>query len=252
VTTESRLPGTVPSERIAAFTVDRHDPELVARLLVVPDVTSAVADALDEFGVGGTVPGHRLARTAGDGAICGPVVTLRYAALGGDVSSHRAHRRGLVIGDRDLYGLAQPGDIAVMDASAARDIAVLGGLSARWAALAGLAGSVVDGAVRDTATLRDIGFPVWSAGRNPTCGRHRLEAVELNGPVSLFGQLVRPGDYIVADDDGVCVVPHQIFPAVVDHCAAGQRHEQELIALLDRATDIADVVEAVRGRRTAT
>jgi hypothetical protein len=103
VTTEShlrgRLPGTVPSERIAAFTAHRHDSALVARLLFVPDVTSSVADALDEFGVGGTVPGHQLARTAGNGAICGPAVTLRYAALGGDVSSHKAHRRGLVIGD---------------------------------------------------------------------------------------------------------------------------------------------------------
>ncbi|QFU88332.1 RraA family protein [Amycolatopsis sp. YIM 10] len=247
----SRLVGTVPIERVARFSVPRHDPALVARLLTVPDVTSAVADALDELGVGGAIPGHRLSRVAGAAAICGPAATLRYASLGGDVGSNRAERRGLVLGDRDLYGLAETGDIAVVDASAAGDFAVLGALSARWAALAGVAACVVDGTVRDTATLREVGLPIWSAGRNPACGRYRLEAVELNGPVTLSGLLVRPGDYLVADDDGVCVVPHDAFPRVVEHCLAGLSREQELVGLLGDAVNLTDLVRAVRGRQIA-
>ncbi|XVQ09383.1 RraA family protein [Spirillospora sp. CA-255316] len=248
----TRMPGIVPSGRIATRRIDRHDDDLVVRLRAVPDVTSAVADALDHLGVGAAIPGHRLARAAGTGPVCGPAVTLRYAALGGDVTAHRERRSPVITGDRDLYGLAGPGDIAVMDASACRDIAVFGGLSARWAALAGLAGCVIDGAVRDSATLRELGFPVWSTGRNPACARHRMETVELNGPVSLSGRLVRPGDYLVADDDGVCVIPHDAFPDVVEHCLAGVRAEAELVHLLNSADDVADVVHATRGRRTAT
>lgn len=244
----ARLPGVVPRNRIVSVDVPRHDRGLTERLRAVPDVASAVADALDELGVGAVVPGHRLPRTAGAGPVCGPAVTVRYALLGGDVTANRVAGRGRVLGDRDLYGLAHPGDVAVMDGSVARDIAILGGLSARWAALAGLAGIVLDGAARDSDTLREIGLGVWSTGRNPACARYRLEAVELNGPVSLFGHLVHPGDHVVADDDGVCIVPHTDLPAVVEHCVAAQRAEQELTALLENADDVTQVVAALRDR----
>jgi regulator of RNase E activity RraA len=244
----TRLPGTVPAERIVTPEIRRHPPELVERLLAIPDVISAVADALDELGTGSTVPGHRLPRAAGTAAVCGPALTLRYAVIGGDVTGNRLRGAGRVIGDRDLYGLAHPGDVAVMDGSAAPDLAILGGLSARWAALAGVAGCVLDGAVRDSTTLAEIGLPIWSAGRNPTCARYRMEAVEINGPVSLSGRLVRPGDYIVADDDGVCIVPHDDLPAVVAHCLDAARAERDLTALLTSASDVADVVAALRGR----
>jgi regulator of RNase E activity RraA len=139
-----------------------------------------------------------------------------------------------------------------MDASAAPDIAILGGLSARWAALAGVAACVLDGAVRDTATLAEIGLPIWSAGRNPTCARYRMEAVEINGPVSLSGHLVRPGDYVVADDDGVCIVPHEDLSAVVTHCLDATCAEHELTALLTAASDVTEVVAALHGRTAPT
>lgn len=243
-----RLPGTVPAERIATVSVRRHAPSLVAPLLTLPDLCSAVADTLDELGTGSVIPGHLLNRAAGGGRVCGPAITLRYVAVGGDVSANRAAGRGLLIGDRDLYGLAQPGDIAVMDASAAHDTAVLGGLSARWADLAGLAACVVDGTVRDTDTLREVGLPVWSAGRNPACGRYRIEAVELNGPVSLFGRTVRPGDYLVADDDGVCVIPHDDVPVVVERCLASARAEHELTELLASGRRLEEIVSLLRSR----
>lgn len=246
----ARLPGTVPVDRIATVSVRRHAPSLVAPLLTMADLCSVVADTLDELGIGSVIPGHLLKRAAGEGRVCGPAVTLRYVSVGGDVSANRAAGRGLLVGDRDLYGLAQPGDVAVMDASAAHGTAVLGGLSARWATLAGLAGCVVDGTVRDLDSLREVGLPVWSAGRNPACGRYRIEAVELNGPASLFGRLVRPGDYLVADDDGVCVIPHDDVPAVVERCLAANRAERELTELLDSARSVEQAVSALRGRTT--
>lgn len=245
-----RLPGTVPADRIAAVHVRRHPSPLLAPLLAMPDLCSTVADTLDELGTGSVIPGHLLNQAAGGGRVAGPAVTLRYVAVGGDVSANRAAGRGLLIGDRDLYGLAQPGDIAVMDASAAHGTAVLGGLSARWAVLAGLAGCVVDGTVRDTDTLREVGLPVWSAGRNPACGRYRIEAVELNGPVSVFGQLVRPGDYVIADGDGVCIVPHDDVPTVVERCLASAQAERELTALLTSGRSVEAVLSALRGRAT--
>ena len=73
------------------------------------------------------------------------------------MTSNRDSSRGTVFGDRDLYGLGRPGDVAVMDCSGSRSGAVMGALSARWAVKAGIAGCVVDGAIRDSASILDTG-----------------------------------------------------------------------------------------------
>ena len=63
----------------------------------------------------------------------------------------------------------------------------------------GFAGAIVNGAVRDVPAIRELDFPVWSAGVTPITGKFRMEATEINGPVRLHDIVVYPGDLIVAD-----------------------------------------------------
>ena len=83
---------------------------------------------------------------------------------------------------------------------------VWGDLATNSAINKGVAGIVVDGAVRDTADIRELKFAVWTrsvssnAGEAKGCG-------EINQPITIAGQRISPGDWIVADDDGVMVLP---------------------------------------------
>lgn len=238
----ARMTSTTPASKIASLSVPRHDTDYVSRLLAVPDTSSAVADALDELGIGFSLDSTALQPITPGSRLCGQAVTLRYVPLGADVSSNRDTGRGKVFGDRDLYGLGRRGDVAVMDCSGSLTGAVMGALSAKWAVKAGVAGCLVDGAVRDTDTIRATGLPVFRAAHNPAAARYRYEIAEMNGPVTIHGCTVTPGDYVVADSDGVCIVPFDDMPRVVEFCEAAHRAEIDFIERIDNATTLEELV----------
>jgi regulator of RNase E activity RraA len=223
---------------------------LLASLATVTDVSSAVADALDHLGCGAAIGAGILPPLRRGQRICGPAVTLRYRRLAGAVADNRVEGLGARLGDRDLYISARPGDVAVFDCPGPADTAVMGAISAHWAQLAGLAGCIVDGAVRDSVSIADSGLPVWSTGRAPQAARFRFVTESIGEPVRLSGHLVHPGDIVVADDDGVCIVPADALPEVVQICIEADRIEHELLSLLQRSDSIDDVMHAMRQRPT--
>jgi 4-hydroxy-4-methyl-2-oxoglutarate aldolase len=101
--------------------------------------------------------------------------------------------------------LAKPGDILVVDGKADQTCALMGEIMVTTCRKLGLAGIVLDGAVRDSLELRDIGFPVFSFGTNPN-GPTKNVAGRINHPVSVGGVVVNPGDFVTADADGVVVI----------------------------------------------
>ncbi len=101
--------------------------------------------------------------------------------------------------------LAQPGDVLVIDGKGDQTAALMGMLMTSIAKGLGLAGIVMDGAVRDVPELIALGFPVFSAGSNPN-GPGKVAPGRINHPISCGGIVVRPGDFIIADADGVMVV----------------------------------------------
>jgi 4-hydroxy-4-methyl-2-oxoglutarate aldolase len=109
---------------------------------------------------------------------------------------------------------AKPGDIIVITTTSPSSDGAFGELLATSLASHGVRGLVMGAGLRDTQELRDMGFPAWTAHVSAQ-GTVKETPGAVNVPVSLGGQLIRPGDAIVADDDGVCVVPRLEVPRAV-------------------------------------
>jgi 4-hydroxy-4-methyl-2-oxoglutarate aldolase len=103
---------------------------------------------------------------------------------------------------------AAPGSVLVV-AAGDTDYAVAGGNVCAVAQRRGIAAFVVDGVIRDLAEVRDAGFPVFARGVVPVAGV-KAAIAPLNEPVRCGGVLVRAGDIVVADDDGVLVIPAEL------------------------------------------
>lgn len=115
--------------------------------------------------------------------------------------------------------LARPGDVIVVDGGGFAGQALVGEIMATLAARRGLAGFVVDGAVRDVAFLRMQSLPVFSTAVCPR-GPSRAGPGEMNVAVSVAGVTVQPGDIVVGDADGVAVIPRDELASVLEAAEA--------------------------------
>jgi regulator of RNase E activity RraA len=110
--------------------------------------------------------------------------------------------------------MIKPGDVLVIDAGGDHSWGLLGFLMISTAIKLGVAGIVIDGCVRDAEETRKSGFPVFCAGLSPN-GPFKEGPGEVNFPISCGGQVVRPGDLIIADDDGVVVLKQEFAGTII-------------------------------------
>jgi regulator of RNase E activity RraA len=244
-----RLLGLVEEERIVRVDIERPPDTVVGAFLELADLCSTVSDALDALGVGGAVGASVLAPLRPGTRVCGPAITIRYGGEGGSPAALAARGERPRLAERDLYGIGRAGDVAVFDCHGNTRASVMGSLSARWARRLGIAGCVVDGAIRDVDSVLDVGVPVWSRGITPVSGKHRLRAIELNGPVALAGLTVQPGDLVLADTTGVCVVPSARALDVLEHARAAEAAERDVEAAIDGGADPAQIARELRPDR---
>ena len=104
--------------------------------------------------------------------------------------------------------LAQPGDVLVIDGKADQSSALMGTIMMTACRQRGIAGVVVDGAVRDSLEIDEMDYPVFSVGTNPN-GPTKNIGGRIGHPVSVGGVTVRAGDFVIGDADGVMVVERE-------------------------------------------
>jgi len=104
--------------------------------------------------------------------------------------------------------LAQPGDVLVIDGKGDQTAALMGTIMMTACQQLGLAGVVIDGAVRDSLEIDEMDYPVFSVGTNPN-GPTKNVPGRIGHPVSCGGVTVRPGDLVVADADGIVVIERE-------------------------------------------
>ncbi|CAG9169500.1 RraA family protein [Cupriavidus respiraculi] len=125
--------------------------------------------------------------------------------------------------------LAQPGDVLVIDGKGDQTSALMGAIMMNAARQRGLAGVVMDGAVRDSLELEALGFPVFSVGTNPN-GPTKEVGGRLGHPVSVGGVTIRAGDYICGDADGLVAVEREKIESLLALAAHKAEAEARRIA----------------------
>lgn len=132
-------------------------------------------------------------------------------------------------------GMAIPGDVIVVDVQGDMVNAVTGEIMMTEAKKRGLAGVVIDGAVRDVDALRSFNFPVYAAGVTPK-GPYKDGPGEINVPVCCGGIVVNPGDIVVGDGDGIVIISPKDAPAIAAKAKAKLENEQEMLKAIEAGT----------------
>jgi 4-hydroxy-4-methyl-2-oxoglutarate aldolase len=123
--------------------------------------------------------------------------------------------------------IAHPGDVIVIDRLGDRRYACWGGGVSVGAIARGVVGAVVDGVLTDRIEIEDLRFPVFGRGISPLTTRSPGLTGELNVPVRCGGLIVNPGDIVLADDDGVIVLPPGRVAEIVEICLPREQGGRE-------------------------
>jgi 4-hydroxy-4-methyl-2-oxoglutarate aldolase len=131
----------------------------------------------------------------------------------------------------------QPGSVVVAGTGPRERSGFWGELFSAAAIGRGAAGLVCDGPIRDTPKIEELGFPVFAPGSRPIDFRARMEVTASDVPLECGGVTVAPGDLVLADDDGVVVVPQEVEAEVLERATEkAQRESTVLEELLGGAT----------------
>lgn len=134
--------------------------------------------------------------------------------------------------------LARPGDVLVIDGKGDQTAALMGTIMMTACRQVGIAGVVIDGAVRDSLEIDEMDFPVFSVGTNPN-GPTKNVGGRIGHAVSCGGVTVHPGDFVLADADGVVVVEREKLAAMIAACHKKVEDESRRIAQIQQGNTAA-------------
>lgn len=185
---------------VSANNLINRNIERVSALSVSQAAAFQAAILADVAGRRGTLHG-RVKPLAPQMKVAGPAITVEVRP-GDNLAIHAA------------LAIAQPGDVLVVDGKGDISCALLGEIMATQAEASGIAGIIIDGAVRDADALAQGSYPVFAAGLNPS-GPTKSIPGRVNHPVSVAGASIEPGDLVVGDADGVVVIARQDVERII-------------------------------------
>ena len=204
----------------------------VARYRDVP--VANVSDSMHRMTAGGSRlrPMHR------QGVLAGPALTVK-ARPGDNLMLHYA------------LDIAEPGDVIVVDAGGDLSNALIGEMMVAYAVKRGVAGIVINGAIRDAANIGAGDFPLFAAGISHR-GPYKDGPGEINVPIAIDGMVIEPGDLVIGDDDGLLCVPYDHVAEVYDRAAAKHAAEEKQMRQIAEGTnDRSWVLESLKKKGCA-
>ena len=194
--------------------------------------TCAVSDAQDKLGIKGTVIG--ILPLYETGRIAGRAVTFKLKSKGNATTTRHLGTTAVESAD--------PGDIIVCDHRGRTDVAGWGGILSTAARTRGVAGVIIDGASRDVDEAKGLGLPLFARAAVPLTARGRIVEESANEPIEIGGVSLAPGDYIIADNSGVVVVPQDRVAEVVPEAESIVAREQAMAADVMAGKSVVEVM----------
>ena len=201
------------------MTLDIQD--AAARFRAIP--TGHICDALEHEGIRTPVLPASLSPITASVHFAGPVTTLKLALCRTGKEPRRL---------QDLKAAVTPGSVVLIDGQGILDSVLFGDRAATGAIRNGAVAAVVNGAVRDVDGLRELDFPVFALSTGVPASEGRFMGVGLNVEVIIGGVLIEPGDWLVGDLSGICVIPHAMVERVLELAEERDQIDKESIVEL--------------------
>jgi len=201
---------------------------------------ASVADAVDLVtGKRGFMSHDMRPFVAGKGMMVGRAVTSLVRPASHDQATPALSTKHSV----EMIDNAKPGEVGVIVMEGTLDVAAMGNLMGTAAVARGMAGMVLDGAVRDVGDLRGMGLTVYARAAIPSTAVGRYATVARNIPVECAGVTVRPGDIIVANEDGVVVVPRERAEEVLKKAQEIDEREIKMYPFIKKYKSLQKAIE---------
>lgn len=192
----------------------------------------AVSDAQDKLGIKGTVIG--VLPLYETGRIAGRAVTFKLKTKGAETTTRHLGTAAVEAAD--------PGDVIVCDHRGRTDVAGWGGILSTAAKTRGVAGVIIDGASRDIDEAKALGLPLFARAAVPLTARGRVVEESTNEPIEIGGVSLEPGDYVIADNSGVVIVPQSRVAEVVPEAESIVAREQAMARDVMNGKSVAEVM----------
>ncbi|SDR29917.1 Regulator of RNase E activity RraA [Rhizobiales bacterium GAS113] len=206
-------------------------PEIRDRLLGVS--TATITTVLLKKGIRRTyMRGPKPLATAVGKRVVGEAFTLRFVPMREDLATPESW--SAPISSRAAIEAMPEGCVAVVDAMGVTDAGIFGDILTLRMGKRGVAGAVTDGVMRDLVGVIGTGFPIWCQGAAAPASVGGLTFVNWQEPIGCGGVAVFPGDVIVADDDGVVVIPAALAADVASAGAEQERLEAWIVREVEK------------------
>jgi regulator of RNase E activity RraA len=225
---------TLRAQTASSTATPSSDSELIAQFRRVE--VASVSDAIEQLTGKRMYMTHRMQ----------PIFTSKFAGFARTVQLKKDEGNqdpGALSGMLDAIDQGSTDSVYVMAVEDGEDIAGMGGLMGTAMAARGYAGAVIDGGVRDVAYLRKIGFPVFATGIVPSTSVHHYRFAGAQIPLVCNGVPVSAGDIIVADSDGVVVVPRALAQPVLTLAQQMDFKEHSMYAVIEQLKSIGEAVK---------